>query len=133
MFTAHQAKEIVVKVRNDIGVLHQMVRVIAEKGVNILAANGYCEADSAVIRLVTEDNLRAMDALKLHNYHPVEKPVVQVEMLHKPGMLRVMTEKLAKEGIDINHLYASAGVRDTSSTLVIATSDNEKAIMALNR
>lgn len=133
MFTARQAKEMVIKVRDNIGVLHEMVKVVAEKGVSILAANGYCEGEMAVIRLVTDDNLRAMDALKAHHYQPVEKAVVQVELPNRPGMLRAMTEKLAKEGVDLNHLYGSAGVKEAQSTLIIATSDNEKAVVVLNR
>jgi len=133
MFTAHQAKEIVVEVRNDVGVLHEMVRIIAEKGVNILAVEGTCEDQLAVIRMVTEDNLRAVDALRARNYQPQERNVVQVDLPHKPGMLRAMTEKLARDGIDINHLYASAGISEAKCMLVMSTSDNERAIVALNR
>jgi hypothetical protein len=133
MFTARQAKEIVVEVRNDVGVLHEMVRIIADRGVNILAVHGSCEDQLAVIRLVTEDNLRAVDALLAKNYQPQERSVIQVDMPHKPGMLRAMTEKLAREDIDINHLYASAGMSDSRCTLVMSTSDNERAIVALNR
>lgn len=133
MFTAHQAKEIVVEVRNDVGVLHEMVRIIAEKGVNIIAVEGACEEDLAVIRLVTEDNLRAMDALRARNYQPQERNIVQVDLPHKPGMLRVMTEKLARDGVDINHLYASAGINESRCMLVMSTSDNERAVVSLNR
>lgn len=133
MFTVHQGKEIIVEIRNDVGVLHEMVRVIAEKGINILAIEGSCEDDLAIIRIVTEDNLRAVEALRARNYQPQERDVVRVDLPHKPGMLRTMTEKLAKEGIDINCLYGAAGINESRCTLVMSTSDNERAIVALSR
>jgi len=35
MFAAKQAKDIVLDVYNEIGVLHQVAKIVAEKGVNI--------------------------------------------------------------------------------------------------
>jgi len=133
MINAIQAKEIIVEVRNDVGVLFEMVKVISEKGINILAVEGSCDEKLAFIRLVTEDNLRAVDALRARNYQPQELDIVQVNFPHKPGMLRVMTERLAREGIEINHLYASAGISESYCTVVLSTSNNERAIVALNQ
>lgn len=133
MYTAHQAKEIVVEVRNDAGVLHEMVRIIADRGINILAVEGSCEAERAVIRLVTEDNLRAADALRARNYQPRERRVVQVDLPHRPGMLQAITGKLAAAGIDINQIHGSAGISASHCTLVMSTSDDERALVALNR
>jgi uncharacterized protein with ACT and thioredoxin-like domain len=52
-----------VKVRNEIGVLNQMCKLIAEKGVNILAVHGTVEGENGIVRFVTNDNLQAVDGL----------------------------------------------------------------------
>jgi len=133
MFKARQIRELVVEIRNDIGVLHELSRIMAEKGVNIMALQGGIQDGRAVIRMVTDDNLRASDALRARKYDPREAGAVMVMVPHQVGMLRVMTEKLGKAGIDIDLIYATARIEDSVCMMVLATSDNERAIVELNR
>lgn len=133
MFTARQIKEIALEVRNEIGVLHDLAKLVAEKGVGILALQGTVQDGRAVIRMVTDDNLRAVDALRARNYLPLEIDAVMVEIPHRPGMLRVVTEKLARAGLDLDHLYATAGADDTRCIVVLACTDNGRAVVELNR
>ena len=98
MLKARLAKEIVVKVHNEIGLLAQITRLIAEKGLDLRAAAAWVEGTNGIIHLVTNDNLRAMDALRAKSYQPKESDVVLTEMPHKPGLLRHLTEKLAQAG-----------------------------------
>jgi len=131
MLNARIGKEVVVRVRNEIGVVAQLTRLIADKGINIVAVNGWVEGPDAVIRLVTGDNLRVMDALREKHYNPHEKDVVLLEAGHKPGKLRHITETLAKEGIDLLHLYASA-TEDTGKCLVVfECTNNDRAVVLL--
>jgi len=131
MLNARIGKEVVVRVRNDIGVVAQMTKLIADKGINILAVNGWVEGPDAVVRLVTNDNLRVMDALRHQHYNPHEKDVVLLEAGHKPGKLRHITEMLAKEGIDLRHLYASATENDDKCLIVFECADNDRAVVLL--
>ena len=133
MFKARHIKEIVMDVRNDIGVLHEVTRIVSDKGINITAILGTVDSSRAIIRMVTEDNLRASDALRARNYNPLETDAILTEVPHKPGMLRVLTEKLGKADINIDLLYASAGVDDLRCMVVLSTSDNPRAIVELNR
>ena len=43
MMTAKHGKEVSVRVFNDIGVLAQLTKIVAEKGINILAAAAWVE------------------------------------------------------------------------------------------
>ena len=132
MLKVKPGKEIVVKVKNHIGVLDDLLKRIAEKGVNVLAAGAWVCDDTGVIHLLTEDNLRAADALRAADYKPVEADVVVAEVSHKPGMLRHITERLARDLIDIHHLYASASGTQDKCLIVFATSKNDRAIVLLN-
>jgi hypothetical protein len=131
MLKARIGKEVVVRVRNEIGVVAQMTRLIADKGINILAANGWVEGEDAVVRFVTDDNLRVTDALRERNYNPREKSVVLTEAGHKPGMLRHITDTLARENIDLLHLYASAVDAQDKCLIVFDCSDNDRAVVLL--
>ena len=132
MLQAKISKELVVKVRNEIGVLANLTKLIAEKGVNILAANAWVEGSDAIMRLVTDDNLRAGDVLRAKSYNPREQDVVAVETPHKPGLLRHLTEKLANAGIDLHHLYASATGQQDQCLIIFACANNDRAVVLLN-
>jgi hypothetical protein len=132
MLKAKIAKEVIIRVRNEIGVLAGLSRVVADKGINVLAANAWVEGEDAVVRIVTDDNLRVMDALRAKSYNPREKDVVLVETPHKPGLLKHLTEKLAQAGIDIQHLYASATADQSKCLLVFACANNDRAVVLLN-
>ncbi len=133
MITAKHCKEVSVRVLNDIGILAQLTKIVAEKGVNIRAAAAWVEDENrGVVRLVTDDNLRASDALRAHNYAPEEISSIEVLMHHTPGMLNSVCEKIGSGGINIHYLYASAPVSDDTCLVVLSTSDNERALVLLN-
>ncbi len=132
MLKARPAKEVVVRLPNEIGTLNGIAKTVADKGINILAVSVWVEGDQVVVRLLTDDTARVADALKAHNYGVREADVVATEVPHKPGMLRRITDKLAQDGIDIHHLYAtSAGAQD-QCLVVFATANNDRAIVRLN-
>lgn len=133
MVSAKQCKEISVRVLNDIGILAQLTRIVADKGVNIRAAAAWVEDENkGVIRLVTDDNLRAVDALRAHNYAPEEINSVEVIMHHSPGMLSSLCDKIGRGGINIHYLYASAPISDEICLAVLATDNDERALVLLN-
>jgi hypothetical protein len=132
MLKARLGKEVVLTVENEVGVLDQIARTVAEKGVDILATSAWVEGPRAVIHLVTDDNLRVRDALRAKNYDPTESGVVLTEVRHRPGMLRHVTERLARESVDIHHLYATTVSDQGEALVVLATASNDRAVVLLN-
>lgn len=132
MLNVSQGKEIVLHVKNDMGVLGEIARLVSERGVSIEAVSGSADADICTLRLVTDDNLRTCDILQEHAYSPVEESVVLLEVPHKPGMLRKLTMRLGEEDIDIKSLYASASIRDAYCLMVLRTTNDARALVALS-
>jgi hypothetical protein len=133
MITAKQCKEVSVRVLNDIGILAQLTKIVAEKGVNIRAVASWVEDENkGVIHLVTDDNLRAIDALRAHNYAPREVDSIEVLMHHSPGMISSICEKIGGGGLNMHYLYASAPVSEEACLAVLSTDDNERALLLLN-
>ena len=133
MLKAILGKEIVIKRLNEIGVLADIAKTVAEKGVSILAVSAWVEGRDGVIRLMVDDELRAADALRAKKHDVREGLVVVVEVPHKPGMLKHLTEILKNAQIDIHHLYASAASDQAKCVVVFSSSDNQKAVVALNQ
>lgn len=133
MIKARLGKEIVVRVTNEIGVINQLSKVIAEKGINALGIEGEVDGATTTMRFITTDNLRIGDAFRKRNYAPHESECVIVEVPNKPGMLRSVTERLAAESIDIHHIYATAAEDESHSLLAFASSNNDHAVVVLNR
>jgi hypothetical protein len=133
MFAAKQGKEIVLKLKNEIGLLSEIGKLLAEKGVSILAVSATVCGEDGVLRLVTDDNLRTGDALAEQGYTPHEEDVILLEVPHKPGMLKRMAEVLAGENIDILNVYATALDEQEKCLLVLHTSGDEHALPKLNK
>ena len=132
MLKARPAKELVLRMPNEIGTLNKIAKALADKGFNILAVSAWVEGAEAVVRLLTDEPARAADTLKAQKYAVREKDVIVAEVAHKPGMLRGITDKLALEEIDIHHLYASAPAGDQQCLVVFATANNDRAMVRLN-
>jgi hypothetical protein len=130
---ARPCKELLVKVVNDIGILHKMTTHLADKGIDILAACCWVEDRTGFIRLLTSDQRRAKDVLEKKNFHVEERDAIQAVLAHKVGLLKMMTEFLAREDINVHHLYASARTEDDHCMVVFSCSNNEHAIVALNK
>ena len=134
MITATHCRELGVRVLNDIGVLAQLTRIVADKGVNIRAAAAWVEDENkGIVRLVTDDNLRAAEALRGHGYAPVEIDSIEVMMHHSPGMLSSICRKIGSGGIQIRYLYASAPVSRETCMAILSTDNNDHALVLLNR
>lgn len=133
MVEARQGKEIVIRIRNKIGLLSEIAKLLAEKGVSVLAVSGMVMGEDSVIRLVTDDNLRTRDTLAEHNYSPHEEGAILINLAHKPGMLKAVTEVLAWENIDIHHIYVTADAQQEQALVVLHTSNDEHALPRLRR
>lgn len=132
--SARLGKEITITIVNKIGVLEDISKLLAEHGINIIGLAGYAVNKEAKIMLVTEDNLRATDALKKSGYKSLtENEVLIVELENKVGALKLVTAKLLSEELDIKQVYGTTCTSSCPATLILSTSDNEKAIVAFKR
>lgn len=132
-FKVELGKELVVTALNESGVMTEVAKTIAEKGISILAVSSWVDGVNRVIHLVTDDTLRSRDALEKKNFEVRESRVILVEVPHKPGLLKHMTEVLRDAQVDVHHLYGSAILKDEQCLLVFASADNDAAMVALSR
>ena len=125
-------KELVVTVSNKVGILANISKILADHGINIEGVAGYAAGNEAKIMIVANDTLRAKEALQKAGYKATkENEVVVLDLENKPGALKSITAKLAAEKIDIRYTYGTACPKGCPARIILATSDNEKALVSL--
>lgn len=125
-------KEIVVTTANKVGILANITQLLADHDINIEGVAGYGNPQEAKVMLVTDDNLRACDAIKKAGFRDVkENEVIILDLINKPGSLKAATAKIAAADIDIKYAYGTICSAGCPARLILATNANEKAFVLL--
>ncbi|MBM4340673.1 MAG: ACT domain-containing protein [Deltaproteobacteria bacterium] len=132
MGKAKKVKEISFEMPNRVGLLAEVTAAIAGAKVNVNAICAYGMEGTGYFMLTTNSNAKAKKALAPLGVAIEERDVVEVEVSDKPGELQKIAKKVADAGIDIEYMYATAG-SGKKETCIFLTSDNVKAIKAVNR
>lgn len=126
-------EELIITTMNKVGLLADISLMLANEGINIEAAVGYGTGKMAKLMLVTNANIKIVDQLKKKGYKSVKEiEVLLVELENKPGALKVVTNELKANKIDLKHLYVTTSAGGWSR-MVLQTSNNESAMAALNK
>ena len=127
---AEMGKELVLSVQNKPGTMTNVSKILAEHGINIEGVAGYAMGNEAKIMLVADDVVRAADALKKAGFKSIEtKEVVVVELENKAGALKSLSAKISDAKLDIRYHYGTTCSGGCAATIIISTSDNEKALV----
>ena len=130
-------KEITVLVPNKVGALAEVTEVLGNQGVNIIsiAAQGF--RDVGVIRLITSDEMSAMNALKKfvatrggEGYSVSMSDVLIIPVEDRPGELAKISKRIARAWINIECVYQLRR-KDKIVELILKTEDIEKTKKAL--
>jgi hypothetical protein len=132
MAKARKAKEISFTTANKVGLLSEVTTAVAGAKVNITTICAYAMENSATFMLTTDSNAKAKKALTPLGVTVEEKDVVAVEVPNKPGELQKVAKKIADGDIDIEYMYATAGMSKTA-TCVFKTADNSKTVKVINK
>ncbi len=125
------AKELVVFSENRVGILADIARLLADQSINILAVAVIVHGNQAELHLFVDAPHYALTALRKADWAVEERDVVVIELPHRPGFLRRITEALARQNLDILYLYSSAPTGAQSALVVLSCTHNGKAVQLL--
>jgi hypothetical protein len=125
-----RAKELKVRVEDRPGMLGEVAAALAEKKVNVRAANAWVENGQGVVRIVVDKVGPAKKALAARGWEVEEKDVVELELPDKPGTLAEAAMALGEAGVNIEHLFGGPGGA-RKATVFIGVSDLKAALKAL--
>ena len=123
-------KQIAVFLENKEGRASACCRVLKEAGVNLLALSIADTRDFGILRLLTENNEKAISALKAAGFLCSEVELVGLEVPDKAGALSDLLISLGENGVNVEYMYSYAET-DGCAKIVFKTSEPEKATEVL--
>jgi len=116
-------QQISVFLENRAGELANIVELLAENQIDLLALNIAEAADYGVLRLIADAPHKAAELLKEKGFIVKLTPVVQVPVPHCPGGLNEVLRKIASAEIDIEYMYSVLNQRNGLAYMIFRVAD----------
>lgn len=126
-----KATQLTVCLENKPGQAAKMAAALARAKVNVLAISVVDSSDLGLVRLVTENTAKAVEALTKAGMKPTRQSVITVTAPNQPGAMAEVTGQLAALGVNIKYAYGSVAKGAAEGMLVIAVDDLDAALAAL--
>ncbi len=124
-------KQLTVFVENRKGTMVSVTETLSENDVNIRALSIAETQDFGILRLIVNEEEKAMKALEEKDYLVKAIDVVGVKIGDEPGKLSKALEVLEKEEINVEYLYAFMARTEKHAYVVLRVADNAAAEKAL--
>ena len=85
-----------------------------------------------ILRIITDDNQKALQALQAAGYLSSEVELVGLEVPDQSGALAELLIALGDGGVNVEYMYSYAGV-DGHAKIAFKTAQVEKALELLNK
>lgn len=123
-----KVKQVSVFLENRPGRLMEMLKVFAENGIDIRALSIADTTDFGIARMVLSDTNKALLALAENGFTASTTDVLQVSVPDKPGgLLEAVAMPLAREGINVEYVYAFVESPQEAAMVVLKVSDMNRA------
>lgn len=126
--------QVSVTMENSPGILSGISEMLGEAGVNLLALMVATSTEEGLLRFVSDDAEKAVQALEAHGYKPETSEVLACQTPHHPGGLNAILRPLKEASINVNHIYPCIGTAaDGQTVLILGLSSPAKARQVLKR
>jgi hypothetical protein len=117
---------------NKLGRLHDLIRVLYENQVHVMAMTVLDTTDSSILRIIVDDHERARTILRRSSFHFNESPVLVLEMNSSADIHRALCALLEAE-INIHYTYAFITRPNDKCALALSVEDPDVAGHALSQ
>jgi len=126
-----QAEQISVFLENKAGRLAEVTGILSEANVNIRALAVADTSDFGVLRLIVDDNIKAVKALKNRGFTVGRTDVVAVEVEDRPGGLHRLLDMLHKAQINVEYMYAFVQHSGENAVMIFRFDNIDEAVRVL--
>jgi len=123
-----QAEQISVFLENKAGRLAEVTGILSEANVNIRALALADTSDFGVLRLIVDDNIKALEALKNQGFTVGRTDVLAVEVEDKPGGLHSILDMLNKAKINVEYMYAFVQHTGKNAVMIFRFDNIDEAV-----
>ena len=127
-----QAEQISVFLENKAGRLAEVTGILSEANVNIRALALADTSDFGVLRLIVDDNIKALEVLKNRGFTVGRTDVLAVEVEDKPGGLHRILDMLNKAKINVEYMYAFVQHTGKNAVMIFRFDNIDEAVKVLD-
>lgn len=120
-------KQISVFLENKPGMLNQLTAELAKSGVNMRALSLAETKDFGIARIIADDTLGAMNALKEAGFVASLTPVLAFEIPNEAGGLNKLLGIITDANVNVEYMYSCLSPRGNSEAVMIFRVANTQA------
>jgi hypothetical protein len=128
-----KVEQISVFLENKPGALAEVTRILGDSGVNIRALSLADTKDFGILRLIVNDNEKAMEILGRKGLTVRKTEVVAVEVPDRPGGLAEVLRVLFEADINVEYLYAFVQKSGENAIIIFRFDETDRAIEVLSK
>ena len=117
---------IVIMARNEVGVIADISRALADASINIETISAKALGDKGVITLTTDDDDASLRVLTDAGFKTAADDSLMLSLRDEPGALAKIAERFKEAGINIQTLHI-LDRREGHTTIAVSTDDRERA------
>ena len=125
-------KQIAVFLENRQGRVSECCKALKEAGVNLCSMSIADTKEFGILRIITDDNDKALASLKSAGFLSSLVELVGIEVPDKSGALADLLIQLYEGGVNIEYMYSFAG-KDGHAQIGFKTNTPEKAVALLEQ
>ena len=123
---------IIVMAKNEVGVIADITRVLADKGINIQTINTERHDEEGLVTLTTDAYDSALRALTHAGFKTVSDDSLLLRLPDAPGALAKIAERFRDAGVNIQSLHI-VDRRDGYAIMALSADDRAKAETLVDR
>jgi hypothetical protein len=120
-------KQLSVFLENTTGRLADVTSLLGKAGVNLRAITIADTADFGILRLIVDDNDKALEVLKENGFTAKVTQVFAIEIEDKPGGLAEIMKILDQNALNIEYLYATLEKNKDNAVVIFRVENIEDA------
>ena len=118
-------RQISVFLSNQAGRLAEFTKLLADNNIDIIALSIADTAQYGALRIITDDNDKAIEILKAGNFITKINHVLGIEIPNEPGALSKVLYAFEENGISVEYIYAFVARSGINARVIIRVNDNE--------
>jgi hypothetical protein len=126
-----KVEQISIFLENKPGALENVTRLLKDANINIRTLSLADTSDFGILRLIVNDVSTALKMLNDNGLRVSRTTVVAVEVPDRPGGLHSILEVLAKNGINVEYLYAFVEKSGENAVIIFRFDSPDNAIDVL--
>jgi hypothetical protein len=131
LYRVRAGKQISIFIDNRVGALAEVIDVLRDTGVNMLALSLSEGLEIGYLRITVDRLGTAVEVLGEAGHLVYERDVLLLEVANAPGGLARGIDALAKAGINIEYAYSATGPGADRSLIVVRVADVPGALAIL--